>query len=115
MDKQPNKTEQRFVFSCAAGMLYIMPSVMCLLFGMMTEGFSYKFVIAFITAGMAFPPAIVGLNAYKKHKNRSLVYALIILQLIAHLIAGYFLTTWYIILLPAAILALMMCVTAKVI
>lgn len=112
-DTQNNKSQNGFVFACVAGILYIMPAVMCLAFGAMTEGMSVKFILAFVTAALSLPVSLIGLDCFKKQKNIALLYAAAGVLIAVHLAAAFFLTAWYAILAPAFILALVMIVTAK--
>ncbi len=114
-DLQSNdeKIAARYMFACIAGILYIAPCMMCLAFGVMTEGFSAKFIAAFITAALALPVSLMGLSCYKRHKGRTLLTACVFVQIAAHLVTAFLITTWYLILAPALVLSLILLASVK--
>lgn len=109
------KANSRYIFSCVANILYVMPGIMCLAFGILSEGFSTPFLIAIITALLAIPVAFAGLYCYKLHKGRMIVLALAAVQLVMHIVSACLITTWYLILAPAFILTLVLAASSKVI
>ena len=109
------KANTRYIFSCVANILYIMPSIMCLAFGILSDGFSASFLIAIITVLLALPVAFTGLYCYKQHKGRMLVLTLAAVQLVLHIVSACLITTWYLILAPAFILTLVLIASSKVI
>ncbi len=109
------KANSRYIFACVANILYVMPGLMCLAFGILSDGFSTPFLIAIITAVLGIPVAFTGLYCYKQHKGRMLVLALSAVQLVMHLVSAYLVTTWYLILAPAFILTLVLVASSKVI
>ncbi len=109
------KANSRYIFACVANILYVMPGLMCLAFGILSDGFSTSFLIAIITAVLGIPVAFTGLYCYKQHKGRMLVLALSAVQLVMHLVSAYLVTTWYLILAPAFILTLVLVASSKVI
>lgn len=109
------KANSRYVFACVANILYVMPGLMCLAFGILSDGFSSAFLIAVITAVLALPVAFTGLYCYKQHKGRTVVLAMAAVQLVMHLVSAYLVTTWYLILAPAFILTLILAASSKVI
>jgi len=114
--QQPDeKANTRYVFACVANVLYIMPSLMCLAFGILSDGFSTPFLIAIITALLGIPVAFTGLYCYKLHKGRMIVLALAAVQLVMHIVSAVLITTWYLILAPAFILTLVLIASSKVI
>lgn len=115
LQKPDEKANTRYIFSCVANILYIAPSIMCLAFGILSDGFSMPFLLAIITVLLAAPVAFTGLYCYKQHKGRMLVLALAAVQLVMHIVTAVFITTWYLILAPAFILTLVLIASSKVI
>lgn len=115
LNKPDEKENSRYIFSCVANILYVAPCIMCLAFGVMTEGFNTMFLLAFIAAAMAIPVAFAGLFCYKQHKGRGIVLALAVVQLVLHIVTAVLVTTWYLILAPAFILTLVLIANSKVI
>lgn len=115
LNKPDEKANTRYIFSCVANILYVAPCIMCLAFGVMTEGFTVPFLLAFIAAAMALPVAFTGLYCYKQHKGRRIVLALAAVQLVLHIVTAVLVTTWYLILAPAFILTLVLIASSKVI
>lgn len=109
------KANSRYIFACVANILYVMPGLMCLAFGILSDGFSSAFLIAIITAVLGIPVAFTGLYCYKQHKGRPIVLALSAVQLGMHVLSASLVTTWYLILLPAFILTLVLVANSKVI
>ncbi|MBO4933208.1 MAG: hypothetical protein J6N32_10405 [Clostridia bacterium] len=112
----PNeKIITRYIFACVANILYVMPGIMCLAFGILSDGFSAPFLIAIITALLAVPTAFTGLYCYKIKKGRPAVLAVAAVQLAMHVVSACLVTAWYLILAPAFILTLILIATSKVI
>lgn len=112
----PNeKVSTRYIFACVANILYVMPGIMCLAFGILSDGFSTPFLIAIVTALLAVPTAFAGLYCYKIKKGRPIVLALAVVQLAMHVVSACLVTAWYLILAPAFILTLILIATSKVI
>ena len=112
----PNeKIITRYIFACVANILYVMPGIMCLAFGILSDGFSAPFLIAIITALLAVPTAFTGLYCYKIKKGRPAVLALAAVQLVMHVVSAFLVTAWYLILAPAFLLTLLLIATSKVI
>ncbi|MBQ7313991.1 MAG: hypothetical protein IJW81_10440 [Clostridia bacterium] len=112
----PNeKIITRYIFACVANILYVMPGIMCLAFGILSDGFSAPFLIAIITALLAIPTAFTGLYCYKIKKGRPAVLAVAAVQLAMHVVSACLVTAWYLILAPAFILTLILIATSKVI
>lgn len=109
------KANSRYIFACVAGILYVMPGLMCLAFGILSDGFSTAFLTAILTAVFGLPVAFTGLYCYKQRRGRPLVLALSAVQLILHIVSASLITTWYIILAPAFILTLVLVVYSRVI
>ena len=109
------KANSRYIFACVANIMYVMPGLMCLAFGILSDGFSAAFLVAIITAVLGIPVAFTGLYCYKQHKGRPLVLALAAVQLGMHVLSAYLVITWYLILLPAFILTLVLVANSKVI
>lgn len=109
------KVNTRYIFACVANILYVMPGIMCLAFGILSDGFSTPFLIAIITALLAVPTAFTGLYCYKIKKGRPIVLILAAVQLVMHVVSACLVTTWYLILAPAFILTLILIATSKVI
>ena len=105
----------RYIFACVANILYVMPGIMCLAFGILSDGFSAPFLIAIITALLAIPTAFTGLYCYKIKKGRPAVLAVAAVQLAMHVVSACLVTAWYLILAPAFILTLILIATSKVI
>lgn len=115
VQSEAEKANSRYVFACVANILYVMPGLMCLAFGILSDGFSAAFLTAIITAVLGIPVAFTGLYCYKQHKGRPMVLALAAVQLVMHLVSAYLVTTWYLILAPAFILTLVLVASSKVI
>ncbi len=112
----PNeKANTRYIFGCVANILYVMPCMMCLAFGVMTAGFTPVFILAFVAAAMAVPVGFVGMYCYKEHKGRGFVLALAFVQLALHVVSAVLVTTWYLILAPAFVLTVILVANVKVI
>lgn len=109
------KANSRYIFACVANILYVMPGLMCLAFGILSDGFSASFLIAILTALLGIPVAFTGLYCYKQHKGRPIVLALAAVQLIMHIVSASLITTWYLILSPAFILTLLLVAYSRVI
>ena len=112
----PNeKIITRYIFACVANILYVMPGIMCLAFGILSDGFSAPFLIAIITALLAVPTAFTGLYCYKIKKGRPAVLAVAAVQLAMDVVSACLVTAWYLIRAPAFILTLILIATSKVI
>ena len=109
------KANSRYIFACVANILYVMPGLMCLAFGIPSDGFSTPFLIAIVTALLGIPVAFTGLYCYKQHKGRMLVLALAAVQLVMHIVTAPLITTWYLILAPAFVLTLILVAYSRVI
>lgn len=109
------KAHGRYIFACVANILYIAPCIMCLAFGILSDGFSTPFLIAIITALFAAPVSFTGLYCYKKHRGRSVLLLLCLVLLICHVISAFYVTTWYLILAPAFVLTLVLMASSRVI
>ena len=109
------KANTRYIFACVANILYVMPGLMCLAFGILSDGFSTPFLIAIVTALLGIPVAFTGLYCYKQHKGRMIVLALAAVQLVMHIVTASLITTWYLILAPAFILTLILVAYSRVI
>jgi hypothetical protein len=109
------KINTRYIFACVANILYVMPGIMCLAFGILSDGFSAPFLIAIVTALLAVPTAFTGLYCYKIKKGRPVVLAVAAVQLVMHVVSACLVTAWYLILAPAFILTLILIATSKVI
>ncbi len=109
------KANSRYIFGCVANILYVMPCMMCLAFGVMTTGFTPAFLLAFIAAAMAIPVGFTGLYCYKQHKGRGIVLALAFVQMALHVVAVVLVTNWYLILAPAFVLTVVLVANVKVI
>ena len=114
--QNPNeKATTRYIFACVANILYVMPGIMCLAFGILSDGFSAPFLIAIVTALLAVPTAFTGLYCYKIKKGRPAVLALAAVQLVMHVVSAFLVTAWYLILAPAFLLTHLLIATSKVI
>ena len=109
------KVITRYIFACVANILYVMPGIMCLAFGILSDGFSTPFLVAIVTALLAVPTAFTGLYCYKIKKGRPAVLAVAAVQLAMHVVSACLVTAWYLILAPAFILTLILIATSKVI
>jgi len=94
-----------------------MPSLMCLAFGILSDGYSTPFLIAIITGLLGIPVGFTGLYCYKQHKGRPIVLALAAVQLVMHIVTASLVatSTWYLILAPAFILTLILVAYSRVI
>lgn len=109
------KANTRYIFACVANILYIAPCIMCLAFGILSDGFSNSFIIALVTAVLAAPVSFTGLYCYRKRSGRNVVIFLSAILLVCHVISAIFITSWYIILAPSFVLTLVLVATSKVI
>ena len=109
------KKNTRYIFACVANILYIMPCILCLAFGILSDGFSAPFLLAIVTALLAIPVAFTGLYCYKIKRGRAAVLALAAVQLGMHVVSAFLVTTWYLILAPAFLLTLVLIASSGVI
>ncbi len=109
------KANSRYIFGCVANILYVMPCIMCLAFGVMTIGFAPLLLLAFGAAAMAIPVGFTGLYCYKQHKGRGIVLALAFVQLTLHVVSLVLLSNWYLTLAPAFVLTVILIANVKVI
>lgn len=114
---RPNseKANTRFIFAGVANVLYIAPCIMCLAFGILSDGFSTPFIAAIATAVLAAPVSFIALYCYKQKKGRSLVLISAAVLLVCHIVTAVLITTWYLILAPSLVLTLILIAYSNVI
>ncbi len=112
--ENPNeKRDSRFIFACIAGILYIVPCLSCLAFGILSDGMSYRFVLAIVTAVASLPISLIGLSCYKKKSGRMMLTAAAMLHIALHIATAIVCSTWYIILIPSLILTAIIITSSK--
>ena len=109
------KRQTAYLFSCAGGILWVVPAVSSLFIGIMTDGMSPGFALAIAALVLGIPNSLFAMAAYRKKSGRAAVIALDGLLIALHLTAAVFIRTWYVILSPALILLIVMIAVSDVI
>ena len=98
------KRDTRFIFSCVAGILYVVPSMSCLAFGIMSDGMSNKFILTIATLLFSLPISFLGMYLYRKKTGRAILIPICVLHILMHVTSLVLCSTWYLILLPDLVL-----------
>lgn len=109
------KRQTAYLFSCAGGILWVVPAVSSLAIGIMTDGMSAGFIIAIAALVLGIPNSLFAMAAYRKKSGRGAVVALDCLLAALHVCAAVFIRTWAVILSPALILLIVMIAVSDVI
>ena len=109
------KRQTAYLFSCAGGILWVVPAASSLVIGIVSDGMSPGVILAFAVLALGIPNSLFAINAYKKKSGRKTVIALDCALAVLHAAALYFIGTWYVILSPALILLFVMMATSDVI
>ena len=102
------KRQTAYLFSCAGGILWVVPALSSLAIGLMTDGMSAGFILAVAALILGIPNSLFAMSAYRKKSGRGAVVALDCLLAALHVCAAVFIRTWAVILSPAVILLLVM-------
>ena len=102
------KRQTAYLFSCAGGILWVVPALSSLAIGIMTDGMSAGFILAIAALILGIPNSLFAMSAYRKKSGRGAVVALDCLLTALHVCAAVFVRTWAVILSPAVILLLVM-------
>ena len=100
------KMRDRFVFSCVALILYVMPAVTCLGMIYATGGNLAYMALGMIVSALAVPLGLLGMHFYKLQSGRMLMGALCVLLCAGHIVSAVLLKGWYLIMLPHFVLIL---------
>lgn len=109
------KRQTAYLFSCAGGILWVVPAVSSLFIGIMTDGMSAGFVLAIAALVLGIPNSLFAMAAYRKKSGRGAVIALDCVLAALHVASAVFIKTWYVILSPALILLVVMIAVSDVI
>lgn len=102
------KRQSRFLFTCVANILYIIPCLSCLAMAILLDGFSAPFGIAVGTMLLNLPVSLIAINRYNKKTGRMLVIALAAVLMAMHVVCCPLLGAWYIIMAPSFVLCCLM-------
>lgn len=109
------KKQTRFMFTCVANILYMIPSLMSLAISVMFDGVTLGGVFGIITSVLAVPFALFVMSLYKKKSGRRTAIFCASLMIVLHFVCAALLGGWYIIMAPAMILDALMIVWSDVI
>jgi len=109
------KRQTAYLFSCAGGMLWVVPAISSLVIGILSDGMSAGFGLAIAVLLLGIPNSLFALSAYRKKKGRGLVIAADAVLIALHLCTAWFIRPWYVILSPALILLAVMIAVSDVI
>ena len=109
------KRQTAYLFSCAGGILWVVPAASSLVIGILSDGMSPGFILAFAVLALGIPNSLFAINAYKKKSGRSAVIAFDCVLAALHAAVLFFIGTWYIILAPALVLLFVMMAVSDVI
>lgn len=109
------KRQTRFMFTCVANILYLIPSLMSLGISIMYEGVTPGGILGIITSVLAVPFALFVMRLYKKKSGRRTAVLCAAGMIVLHLVCAAFLRGWYIIMSPAMILDALMIAWSDVI
>lgn len=109
------KRQTAYLFSCAGGMLWVVPALSSLFIGILTDGMSAGFILAIAALVLGIPNSLFALSAYRKKSGRGAVIAFDAVLLVLHAVTAVFIRTWYVILSPAAVLLIVMIAVSDVI
>ena len=109
------KRQTAYLFSCAGGMLWVVPAISSLVIGILSDGMSAGFGLAIAVLLLGIPNSLFALSAYRKKKGRVPVIAADAVLIALHLCAAWFIRPWYVILSPALILLCVMIAVSDVI
>ena len=109
------KRQTAYLFSCAGGILWVVPAVSSLFIGILTDGMSPGFAAAIAVLVLGIPNSLFAIDAYKKKSRRSLVLLFDAVLAALHLAVAFLIRTWYVILSPALILLIVMMIVSDVI
>lgn len=109
------KRRTAYLFSCAGGMLWVVPALSSLAIGILSDGMSVGFGLAIAALLLGIPNSLFAISAYKKKSGRPAVIALDLVLTALHIAAAVFIRTWAVILAPAAVLLLVMAAVSDVI
>ena len=109
------KRQTAYLFSCAGGILWVVPAVSSLFIGIMTDGMSAGFILAVAALVLGIPNSLFAMAAYRKKSGRGAVIALDCVLAALHVVSAVFIKTWYVILSPALILLIVMIAVSDVI
>lgn len=104
----PNeKRDTRFIFACVGGILYIVPSLSCLAFGILSDGMSPKFILTIITLLCALPVSFLGMYFYRKKTGKAILISICAVHIMLHIASLIACSAWYLILLPDLVLTML--------
>ena len=109
------KRQTAYLFSCAGGMLWVVPAISSLVIGILSDGMSAGFGLAIAVLLLGVPNSLFALSAYRKRKGRGPVIAADAVLIALHLCTAWFIRPWYVILSPALILLAVMIAVSDVI
>ena len=98
------KRRTRLLFSAIAAILYVVPCVSCLAFGILSDGMTPAFGVGIAAAVLSIPNAFFVLYAFRVGKYRPLVIAFSAILIALHFVAAPMLGAWYFILSPELLL-----------
>lgn len=101
------KRDTRFIFACVAGILYVVPSISCLAFGIISDGMSAKFILTIVTILAALPISFLGMYFYKKKTGKPILVAMCAVHVLLHAASAIICTSWYLTLLPDLVLTVL--------
>ena len=110
-----DKRRTAYLFSCAGGILWVVPAASSLAIGILSDGMSVGFILAFAVLALGIPNSLFAINAYKKKSGRPAVIAFDCALAALHAAAAFLIRTWYVILSPALILLIVMIAVSDVI
>ena len=102
------KRQNRYLFTCIANILYVIPCLCCLGMGILTDGFTPAYIFAIVTVLLALPAAFFALFAYKQKKFRGIVILINTVVMVCHVGVCLLIGAWYVILSPAFLLLALM-------
>ena len=109
------KRQTAYLFSCAGGILWVVPALSSLFIGIMTDGMSPGFILAIAALVLGIPNSLFAISAYRKKSGRGAVIAFDCALIALHIVSAVFIRTWYVILSPALILLVVMIAVSAVI
>ncbi len=110
------KKQTRFLFTCVANILYVIPCLMSLAVTVMYDGgLKPASIIALITTVLAIPFALYVMRLFNKRTGRMTAILCSGVMIVLHLVCAVLLGAWYIVMAPAMILDILMIIWSDII
>lgn len=110
------KKQTRFLFTCVANILYVIPCLMSLgVTAMYDGGLRPITLFALITTVLAIPFALYVMHLFNKKTGRRKAVACALAMIALHIVCAVNFGAWYIVMAPAMILDILMIIWSDII